>query len=282
MEIVGIDVGYSFTKTSTGMIFPSKITTAEPMMGYGRTLKWNNTLYYVGTGIGTVSMNKTNEDVTAVLTLYALCGSLEGQSANVVVGLPIDLYKAQRESLRASVMKLSGTVEYNGEQKQITIEDCEVYPQGLLPVEGDYVSVDIGGCTVDIVYIEQSEVKYKRTMYQGMQSLYGKIVRKINEMYESKHEDDYAERVLIDGLYVKGKKVDISFLNPIFSEHVESIVQEVKKSTPAKMASIYITGGGASILHEAIKAKLPDAMLWENGQFSNAEVYQSVGEEIWA
>jgi plasmid segregation protein ParM len=116
MEIVGIDVGYSFTKTSTGMIFPSKITTTEPMLGYNRTLRYNDTLYYVGTGTGTVSMNKCNEDVAAVLTLYALCGAIVGTSARVVVGLPVAHYKAQREPLKAVTMSLSGTVEYNGQE----------------------------------------------------------------------------------------------------------------------------------------------------------------------
>ena len=160
MQIVGIDVGYSFVKTSTGFIFPSKVTVSEPMLGYNRTLKYKDTLYYVGTGTGTVSMNKANEDVTAALTLYALCGSIVGTSVRVVVGLPIGHYKAQRDALRAAVMGLSGTVEYDGQAKQITIEDCAVYPQGLLPVEGDYVSVDIGGCTTDVIYVENEEVKY--------------------------------------------------------------------------------------------------------------------------
>ena len=62
MEIVGIDVGYSFVKTSTQMIFPSRITQAEPMLGYGRTLRWKDKLYFVGTGTGTVSLNKSAEE----------------------------------------------------------------------------------------------------------------------------------------------------------------------------------------------------------------------------
>ena len=33
METLGIDVGYSFVKTSTQMIFPSRITQAEPLLG---------------------------------------------------------------------------------------------------------------------------------------------------------------------------------------------------------------------------------------------------------
>ena len=281
MEIVGIDVGYSFTKTSTGMIFPSRITTAEPMLGYSRTLRRGETLYYVGTGTGTVSMNKSDEDVTAVLTLYALCGSVEGRSCRVVVGLPIGHYKTQRDALRAAVMRLSGQVEYNGQPVQITIEDAYVYPQGLLAVDGDYVSVDIGGCTVDIAYVEDGEIAYSKTLYDGMQTLHGKIMDAVNAKYESKLPDDYAHRILTEGLFVRGKAQDVSFLKPIYQAHVESIVQEIRRSTPAKMASIYVTGGGASILHEAIKARIPEAELIPESQFSNAEIYQMVGEQVW-
>lgn len=282
MEIVGIDVGYSFTKTSTGMIFPSKITTAEPMLGYTRTLKWNNTLYYVGTGTGTVSLAKSTEDVTAVLTLYALCGAVEGTKARVVVGLPVGHFKAQRDALKQAVMGLSGAVEWNGQERQVTIEDAAIYPQGLLPVDGDYVSVDVGGCTVDIVYIEQGEVKYSKTLYTGMQSLHGKIMDAVNEKFESKLDDDYAHRILTEGLTVRGRKQDTAFLRPIYAAHVESIVQEIRKSTPAKMASIYVTGGGAPILFEAIREKLPEVELWEESQFSNADMFKMVGEELWA
>lgn len=78
MEIVGIDVGYSYTKTSTEMIFPSRITQAEPLLGYERTLRYRDTLYYVGIGNATVSTNKIDEAITTVLLLYALCGSLAG------------------------------------------------------------------------------------------------------------------------------------------------------------------------------------------------------------
>jgi plasmid segregation protein ParM len=280
MEIVGIDVGYSFTKTSTGMIFPSKITTVEPMLGYSRTLYWHDTLYYVGTGSGSVAMNKTNEEVTSVLCLYALCGAAQERSVRVVVGLPVGHYKAQREALAAATRALSGAVEYDGVEIQIEIEDVAVYPQGLLPIDGDYVSVDIGGCTVDIIYVEQGEVKYAKTLYTGMQSLHGKIMDAINEKYESKLDDEYAHRVLTEGLFVRGKRQDMAFLKPIYQEHVESIIQEINKSTPAKMASIYLTGGGAPILFDAIQEKL-DVELWNESQFSNAEMYRMVGEDLW-
>ena len=281
MEIVGIDVGYSFTKTSTGMIFPSKITTAEPMLGYTRTLKRNNTLYYVGTGIGTVSMNKCYEDLTSTLTMYAICGAVEGTKARVVVGLPVGHFKAQRDALRSAVMGLSGTVEWNGQCRTITIEDAAVYPQGLLPVDDDYISVDIGYCTDDKVYIENGEVKYAKTTYYGMQPLYSRIMDAINQRYESKLDDDYAHIVLNKGLVVAGKRQDTSFLRPIIRAHAECIAQEIRKSTPSKMVPIYITGGGGAVMFGAIKELLPEAQLWENGQFSNAEMYQMVGEQIW-
>ena len=87
METAGIDVGYSFVKTSTGVFFPSKITQVEPMLGHGRTLRYREALYYIGTGNATVSINKIDETITTVLLLYALCASLAGDRCRLATGL---------------------------------------------------------------------------------------------------------------------------------------------------------------------------------------------------
>ena len=38
MEIIGIDVGYAYTKTSAGLSVPSKFTLAEPLLGSNRAI----------------------------------------------------------------------------------------------------------------------------------------------------------------------------------------------------------------------------------------------------
>ena len=283
MEVVGIDIGYSFVKTSTGILFPSKITTAEPMLEYGLTLTWGNKLFYIGTGNGTVSINKIDEEITSVLLLYALCGALEGDRCKIVTGLPIGQYLAQRDSLKALLLnKLSkAIVKCNKNiEKSIVIEDAAIYPQGLLAIDGEYVSVDIGGSTVDIAYVADGEIKHSKTLYKGMRSLHSKIIDVVNNKYECKLENDYAHKILTEGLYVRDEPQDISFLFPVYQEHVEAIVTEIREFTP-NIVSIYLTGGGAEILYESIKKRIPTVRLVPNGQFTNAEIFKMWGDSLW-
>ena len=282
LEIVGLDVGYSFTKTSTGIMFPSQITDAEPMLGHGCTLKLGNTTYFIGIGNGTVSLNKIDDEITSVLALYALCGSLQGTKCKVVTGLPVGQYVEQREQLKALLVdKLHSTkVVYNGEERTIIIEDAAVYPQGLLPIEDDYISVDIGGITCDIIYVRDGDVAFRKTLFKGMRSLHSKIIDVVNSKYGCKYENDYAHKILTDGFYVLRVKQDISFLHPVYKEHVESIVTEIKEFTPNNV-KVYVTGGGGLILYKAIKNRIPSAELYPDSQFSNAEVFKMWGELRW-
>lgn len=283
MEITGIDVGYSFTKTHTGLMFPSRMTKTEPMLGYGNVLRWKGETYFIGTGSGTVSLNKVDEEITAVLSLYALCGTLQQEKCRVVTGLPIGQYASQKDALKALfVEKLKDTtVLYNGAVRRIIIEDAAVYPQGLLSIDGEYVSVDVGGMTVDIAYVVDGEIAYSKTLYCGMRSLHSKIIDMVNNKYECKLPSEYAHRILTEGLYVHGKQDDISFLLPAYQEHVETIVSEVRESTP-KITTVYVTGGGAEILYESIKKRIPYAKLVENSQFSNADNFKMWGDMLWA
>jgi hypothetical protein len=172
-------------------------------------------------------------------------------------------------------------VLYNGVERRVRVEDAAIFPQGLLSIDGEYISVDIGGRTVDVAYVVDSEIIHFKTLFCGMQALHGKIINLVNEKYECQFPDEYAHRILTQGLFVYDKPEDISFLFPVYQEHIETIVKEIRQFTP-KIITTYITGGGAEILFPSIKKRIPNAKLVENSQFSNADNYKNWGEVLWA
>lgn len=282
MEILGIDIGYAYTKTSSSIIAPSRTTMSEPLLGGVPSITFRGKQYFIGIGNACFEINKTNDDLTRILMLYAICASTKDERVKVVTGLPVGQYKAQRDSLRSTLLDLSpATVILNTDARIVGIDDVMIYPQGLLPIYGDYISIDIGGRTVEIIQVENNQVTFAKTIFEGMFVLYGRIVDKLNSIYATQLRDDYAERILMTGFLIDGVQQDISFLTPILAEYVDTIVDEVKKSTPCNITKVMLTGGGAQPLFAAIKRRLPNVRLVENSQFSNAMMFKKVGMSKW-
>ena len=282
MEIIGIDVGYAYTKTSAGLSAPSKFTLVEPLLGSSRAITAWGRKHYIGVGNACFEINKTNDELTRVLTLYSICASTKEDRVKIVTGLPVGQYKAQRDSLRSMLMDMTPvTALYDDSIRAVVVEDAAIYPQGLLPIVGDYISVDIGGRTVEIIHVENNEVVFAKTLYDGMFMLYGKIADKINATYATQLRDEFAERILTDGFFIDGVQQEIAFLTPILSEYVNAIVDEIKKSTPCNITKVMLTGGGAHPLHAAFKKRMPNVRLVDNSQFSNALMFRKVGLAKW-
>ena len=106
--ILGIDIGYSFTKDSKKHIFPSKYTTTEPIITKGLTEKslfksvdnkisYNNINYWVGTGEINVELDKCNSLINKLCVLNCLYLN-NAQKVKIVSGLPINQFKNKKKN----------------------------------------------------------------------------------------------------------------------------------------------------------------------------------------
>ncbi len=276
MDIVGDDLGYSDVKTHTRFMCQSRITEVEPLLGHRRTIEMGGKRYYVGVGNGTVDVNKINSEITKVLLTYSLCVSSQSPVVRVVTGLPLSQFKEQRDSLRAMVMACSGPVVVNGVRRELRIEDCIIHPQG---VHGNGLSVDIGGRTTDVAYVENGHLLYAKTIYDGMIPLSGRIINAINAKYGLALPDERAWSIL-DGLTIGDKEQDTSCITPVLSEFADRIVAEI--TLAAAITKPTISGGGAPIMFKAMQRRLPSCVMAPDPQFVNAMVYRRVGEKAWS
>lgn len=292
MSIIGADLGYTYTKTSDMVIFPSKYTEVQPLLG-GRKLKIDGSSYYVGDGNGTVELNKIDSDVTKVCLFYALGKSrIDANGVKLVTGLPIAQYQKHKDEFKKMLLdnRYKTIAVDDSPEKRIYIDDVKIYPQGAGALYGqnvttDAIVVDIGGRTVDIAYFSITDnirkLEKSGTLYSGTLALYSEIASTVNARYDLSLNENEAQRILTQGLTINGESQDVLFLKPVLSDHIKNICEHIRVNYPANTTPIYLCGGGALLLQKVFEQQFKNIKMLENSQFANALGFKRVGEAIW-
>lgn len=203
MYIIGFDNGYQFGKTAN-KIFDNGVYTmgkVEPSI-QEHSLKYDRKYYKVGEGRAAITEDKISDENARLLTMIAIAKelSLEGvQKADVIlaVGLPFSDYGREKKRLIEYYnQKPMLKYEFEGIRYDVDIRQVFVFPQcysAISPRLGnmkeDYLIVDIGSKTTDIVYlkrglpvesksvtIEKAMVKWMRQIQGSLQVQYGKNI----------------------------------------------------------------------------------------------------------
>lgn len=292
--IIGVDLGYGYTKTSEGIVFPSKISTHENILGEGNMLILDNKAYTVGEGNVEVDLNRVNKELTRVCLMEALAMSSNQNDFQVVAGLPLGLFNSQKDQMKQMLLS-NRYVEFevNKQKRAIAITKAEVFPQCLgahyslsaADDTEDRVYIDIGGRTVIIALLQMFNGKRKvtqhSTIYEGTLTLFSKIVSAINSKYETLFEIEDGERILKNGLSIYGEKQDIGFIKNIIEEHTDKIMKELLLKYPVKTAKVTLIGGGAYVLKSLFDKRIPGTSIIPNAQFANALGFKKIGVSLW-
>ncbi|MDF2892533.1 MAG: ParM/StbA family protein [Clostridia bacterium] len=292
--IIGVDLGYGYTKTSEGIVFPSKISTHETILGEGNMLILDNKAYIVGEGNVEVDLNRINKELTRVCLLEALSKSSNQNDFQVVAGLPLGLFNSQKDQMKQMLLN-NRYVEFevNKQKRAIGITKAEVFPQCLgahysldtIDDTEDRIYIDIGGRTVIIALLQvfngKRKVTQHSTIYEGTLTLFSKIVSAINSKYETLFEIEDGERILKNGLSIYGEKQEIGFIKNIIEEHTDKIMKELLLKYPVKTAKVTLIGGGAYVLKSLFDKRIPGTSIIPNAQFANALGFKKIGVSLW-
>lgn len=288
--IIGVDIGYSSTKTSEGKLFESKISEVDNISEC-ETITIDGKKYSVGKGIGTVEVNKVDNELTRVCLFSALAMSSYASNFKLVTGLPISQYESQGDKLKQMIEdRKKARIIYNNYGRDIIVDTVKIYPQGAgalfaYNIRGNAILVDIGSRTIDIALFEVHENKRMLiksvTLYSGVLPLYSKVVDEVNKRFDTGLNISYGEQLLRNELIIDGEHQSKHFIKDVCIQHLSELFAELDLNYPIRTTPIYLVGGGAYILGDYIKLKYKRVVVLENAQFANAVGFKKVGEKIW-
>ena len=201
--IIGFDNGYQFGKTAQ-TLFDNGVHAmgkVEPSVKE-HSLKYERKFYKVGEGRAVITEDKVSDENARLLTMIAIAKELSFKGitkADIVlaVGLPFSDYgREKKRMLTYCEQKPILKFEFEGVWYDVNISRIFVFPQCYSAVaprlgnmKGDYLVVDVGSKTTDVVYlengipverksitIEKAMVKWLRQIQGSLQVQYGKNI----------------------------------------------------------------------------------------------------------
>ena len=170
---IGIDNGNYNTKSSERMLYASGFAVNDrEFITTEMQLFYEGTYYAIGGKRVNFQQDKTKENDTFILTLPAIAHAVRmaGLSSCEVllgVGLPIDIYGAQKEAFRQYFLRYNIHFRFEDTDYHCHITDCKVFAQGhaalcmYYPKLKEYTNitlVDIGGYTMDVLTLHDFKV----------------------------------------------------------------------------------------------------------------------------
>ena len=221
MYIIGFDNGYQFGKTA-GAVFDNGVHPmgkVEPSIKE-HSLKYDRKYYKVGEGRAAITEDKVSDENARLLTMVAIAKELKKEGVRkaeiiLAVGLPFSDFGREKKALTEYYNQdMDLKYEYEGIRYQIIIRQVFVYPQcysaiapRLCNMKGDYLIVDIGSKTTDVVFlrnglpvesksvtIEKAMVKWMKQIQGSLQVQYGKNISEAEILKVILKEDNFLPR----------------------------------------------------------------------------------------
>ncbi len=287
--ILGVDVGTYSVKTSNKVTFFSKFTQEESFTEINK-ININGSSYNIGEGEFSTDWDKSRKGNTLILLYSALYKSTEDNINQVVLGLPVQQYKKNKNNL---IELIENNKCAKVENRNLIITDVTVAPEGASSYYSidnslrdeignkQLIIIDIGGRTTDIIVFQNKIIIDVKTIPIGMLNIYQEIIDTVNTKYTESLVLEDGEGILKDGLFLKGKQQDINFVQPILKRNFNSVFKEIQLKYNTNKGYVYLTGGGSILLKLPFKNRLSNLLISNNPIFDNAIGFGKVGESLW-
>lgn len=291
--IIGIDLGNFGVNTSENDFFYSRISDISNFSEENK-INYEGIDLYIGDGEFSTDWNKGKKESTLPLLFSALARSSNENFFQVVLGLPIQQYKNNKDEFQKYIEENRGkTIIYKSIRREIIISDVLIAPEGAaayynLSMEQKniigtkpLIIIDIGGRTTDVCLFENKKIKFVRTIPVGMLNTYKDIIDYINTTYTEGYKLEDGEQILKEGLFLRGKQQDVSFIKPILQRHFNSIYKDLQLNFNTSKGYVLLTGGGSITFKQAFKNRLENLIISDDPVFDNAKGFKKLGESIW-
>lgn len=292
--IIGFDNGYQFGKTAGTLLDNGvhPLGKVEPSIKE-HSLKYGRKYYKVGEGRAAITEDKISDENARLLTMVAIAKELKAEEVRnaeimLAVGLPFSDFGREKKALmeyynRVPVMQY----EYEGICYHIIIRQVLVYPQcysaiasRLCNMAGDYLVVDIGSKTTDVVFlrnglpvesksvtIEKAMVKWIRQIQANLQVQYGKSVPESEILKVLLKQPNFLPRT------------SANLIRSTIREQVHSLELELEeREYDMRYTNIIYVGGGAAIMKNFSEHRTNAA--YDTDIHANAKGYEFLAAQI--
>ena len=292
--IIGFDNGYQFGKTANFMfdngVFP--LGKVEPSVRE-HSLKFERKYYKVAEGRAAITEDKVSDENARLLTMVAMAKELSAvrvTKADVIlaVGLPFsDFGREKKELIQYYEQKPVLKYDFEGVKYDITISKVFVFPQcysaisqRLGNMKKDYLVVDIGSKTTDVVYIrnglpvESKSITIERAMV--------KWIRQIQGSLQIQYGKNVPENEILKVILKESSSMPKSFVNHIrlkITEHIEALLLELEeREYNLNYINVIYVGGGAVAIKNFTEPK--SNVAYDCDILANAKGYEFLAEQM--
>ena len=293
--IIGFDDGYQLGKTAN-YVFDNgvhMIGSMEPTLSE-KSLFYDGEYFKVGEGRSAITEDKVSDDDARIRTMAAIAMELRGagiHKAEVVlaVGLPFSNYGRDKMKLIDYYSRQNRLeITYEGEECSVAIDKVIVCPQcysaiasRLGNMKGDYLVVDIGSKTTDVVYvqnglpiesksitIEKAMVKWIKEIQREMKVQTGKDIPEHEIMKIALKEDSN-----LPGAYAE-------LIRGMLREKMHSLELELaERGYSMEYINLIYVGGGA-LLARDYAGKYRSHTAYDCNLCANAKGYEFLARQI--
>lgn len=266
MCIIGFDNGYQFGKTARAL-FDNGVHAmgkVEPSV-MEHSLRYGRKYYKVGEGRAAITEDKISDEDARLLTMAAAAKELSAEGIRkaeiiLAVGLPFSDYGREKGHLLEYYrQKPALRFEFEGVRYDMEISRVFAFPQCYSAVaprlgnmKGDYLVVDVGSKTTDVVYlergipverkcitIEKAMIKWMRQIQGSLQVQYGKDIPEGEILKVILKKESFLPRACAD-LVRRGIREQV---------HMLELELEERGYRLDYLNVIYVGGGAAAVKH---------------------------------
>lgn len=292
--IIGFDNSYQFGKTANFMfdngVFP--LGKVEPSLRE-HSLKFERKYYKVAEGRAAITEDKVSDESARLLTMVAMAKELTEvgvTKAEVVlaVGLPFsDFGREKKELVQYYEQKPILKYEFEGIRYEITISKVFVFPQcysaisqRLGNMKKDYLIVDIGSKTTDVIYIrnglpvESKSITIERAMIKWFRQIQGSL--------QVQYGKNIPENEILKVILKQSSSMPKSYANHIrlrITEQIEALILELEeREYDLNYINVIYVGGGAVAVKNFTEPK--DNVAFDCDILANAKGYEFLAEKM--
>ena len=292
--IIGFDNGYQFGKTANFMFENGvfSLGKVEPSVRE-HSLKFERKYYKVAEGRAAITEDKVSDESARLLTMVAIAKELSTvgvTKAEVVlaVGLSFsDFGREKKELIKYYEEKPILKYEFEGIRYEITISKVFVFPQcysaisqRLGNMKKDYLVVDIGSKTTDVIYIrnglpvESKSITIERAMIKWFRQIQGSL--------QVQYGKNIPENEILKVILKQSSSMPKSYANHIrlrITEQIEALILELEeREYDLNYINIIYVGGGAIAVKNFTEPK--DNVAFDCDILANAKGYEFLAEQM--